>query len=97
MRTRTKLTSPPGQEPVDDRDVRGAEGYAPAFDLPREPKVPSRHRRLVVWLVVIVALALAGWIGFRILSTGQSEDPSLQQPTQPGDPSLEQPADPATP
>lgn len=76
---RTRLTTPPGQEPVDTRDQRDDEDHAPAFALPEEPRVPSRYLKPVVSVVTVVALLALAWWVFTIATSTQAFDPSLQQ------------------
>lgn len=79
MRTRTRLTTPPGQEPVDEVDDRGPERerYTRGLDLPTEPAVPSRLQRPVAVIATLVVLVALGFIAFRLSSAGQYEDPAL--------------------
>ncbi|MBW3620208.1 MAG: hypothetical protein KY461_08185 [Actinobacteria bacterium] len=79
MRTRTRLTTPPGEEPtVDDGlRVRDPERYSPALALPDEPDVPGRFRRPGVTLAVLALLAVLGYAGFQLANAGQFQDPSL--------------------
>lgn len=89
MRTRTWLTSPVDQAPAADERSADGERYVPGPGLPSEPRVPARHRGL---MLVITALA----IGIVVLSVlvirgqeGQREDPSV--PEGPEGPGGEQP------
>lgn len=78
MRTRTQLTTPPGQEPELSAPSRSsAEVYVPGLALPEEPAVPGRYRRLAVTLATIVVLALVGYGIFRAMTAGQTFDPAL--------------------
>lgn len=81
MPGRTWLTTPPGSEPLlDERGEPDRERYVPGLDLPREPRVPGRHRRAwVVAATVVIALLLVLavlWIG----EQSQQEDPSVPVP-----------------
>jgi hypothetical protein len=90
MRTRTLLTTPPGEEPVGD-DTPGRldpERYAPALALPREPRVPGRFRRLWISLTILVVVAVIGVAVFQLVTASQFQDPALSG----DDPSLEAPA-----
>ena len=81
MRTRTHLTTPPGQTPhTEDERRRDDERYSPGFAVPEEPSVPGRHRRTLVTLAVLVVLAAAAVLAFRWLTAGQGFDPALEQP-----------------
>lgn len=88
MRTRTRLTTPPGEEPASDEGVRlsDPERYSPALAVPAEPDVPGRYRRIGVVLGILVLLAILGYAGFQLANRGSFQDPSLD------DPSLQQPA-----
>ena len=78
MRTRTRLTSPSGQEPEATTPSRSAdEVYVPGLALPEEPSVPGRRRRLAVTLVVLVAFVVVGYGVFRAMTAGQTFDPAL--------------------
>jgi hypothetical protein len=81
MRTRTRLTSPPGEEPTADEaiETRTPERYSPALALPEEPDVPGRFRRVLVTVGVLALLALVGWGLLRLASAGQAEDPALDE------------------
>jgi hypothetical protein len=78
VRTRTWLTTPPDQSPIeDDRSAGDGERYVPAPGLPREPRVPGPHRRVklvlvaaAVTIVVVALLVLAG-------EEAQREDPAV--------------------
>ncbi|MGH3442156.1 MAG: hypothetical protein ACRDUY_08970 [Nitriliruptorales bacterium] len=78
MRTRTKLTTPPGSEPAPLADVGPTEIYSPGLTQPVEPRCPSRFRRVLTALVTLVVVAALGWLAFRLVTTGQADDPSLQ-------------------
>lgn len=78
MRTRTKLTTPPGSEPAPLADVEPVEDYSPALAAPAEPRYPSRWRRVITPLITLVLLAAIGWGVFRLVTAGQAQDPSLQ-------------------
>jgi hypothetical protein len=92
--SRTWLTTPPGDEPVtDERADDHGERYVPALDLPREPRVPGRYRR--IWVGAVAALALIMVAGAVVLigEQAQQEDPSV--PDVPGleDPTLDEAED----
>ena len=87
MRTRTQLTTPPGQEPeLSASSGPASETYVPGLMLPEEPSVPGRHRRLVVTVVTLVVLAVAGYGIFRAMTAGQTFDPALDPGFAPSDP-----------
>ena len=91
MRTRTHLTTPPGQEPELSAPSRsGDEAYVPGLAIPEEPHVPGRYRRLWVALGLVVVLALVAVVAFRVTTAGQGFDPALDPEVAPGD---EAPAD----
>lgn len=79
MRTRTLLTTPPGQEPtVEAASPRSdPERYSPALDLPREPSVPGRHRRGLIAAAILVVLAVTGVVAYRLVTVGQFQDPAV--------------------
>ncbi|MBW3577501.1 MAG: hypothetical protein KY462_07140 [Actinobacteria bacterium] len=82
MRSRTRLTAPPRQQPQPVGDGRGDELYGPTFAVPREPTVPSRWRGTVL---IVAAIAIAGLVAFAVVrasAAGQTSDPSLER----GDP-----------
>jgi hypothetical protein len=83
VRTRTYLTTPPGREPTDatGRAEVERERYVPALDLPSEPRVPGRHRRLLIVVSVIAVLVLVGLLLLRMVSASQSEDPAMTDPS----------------
>lgn len=87
MRTRTRLTSPPGVVPEASEQETTGEVYVPAPGLPEEPGVPGRHQRKLTILGIVLALLVALYVVFRIATAGQGFDPSLDVPSQ------EQPAD----
>jgi hypothetical protein len=83
VRTRTYLTTPPGSEPtsaVGGRDP-DAERYVPALELPREPRVPSRHRRAGLAAAALLTVAVVAFVLVRLGAAAQSEDPALSEPT----------------
>jgi hypothetical protein len=96
--TRTWLTTPPGEEPLaDSRGDEDEERYVPALDVPTEPRVPGRHRNLLVGagaVVLVLALVVAVVL---IGERAQQEDPSV--PDIPGieDPSMDEPEDASLP
>lgn len=78
MRTRTRLTTPPGQEPALSATSRpDHEVYVPGPSLPEEPRVPGRYRRRWTTVVVVAALVVLGYVAFRVMTAGQTFDPSL--------------------
>jgi hypothetical protein len=83
VRTRTYLTTPPGAEPTDHTGRREPDGerYVPALDLPTEPRVAGKHRRLLVILAVVAALGLLVFVLLRIGAAAQAEDPALSEPS----------------
>jgi hypothetical protein len=83
VRTRTYLTTPPGREPTDatGRAEDDRERYVRALDLPTEPRVPGKHRRLLIVLSVIAVLSLVGLLLLRMVSASQSEDPAMTDPS----------------
>lgn len=79
MRTRTRLTTPPGERPaLDDDGARADEAYVPGLALPEEPHIPGRRRRLWVTLAVVAVLAVIAYVSFRVATAGQSFDPALE-------------------
>lgn len=85
MRTRTRLTTPPGQVPVDDPGRRRSEleRYTRGLEVPTEPTVPSRAHRPLTIVAALILLTALGYLGFRLATVGQYEDPSLSDvPTQ---------------
>ncbi len=74
FRPRTKLTAPPGQEPL---SLQPREAYSPGFAVPDEPGAPSRGRTLVRSLVTLVVVVVVGYAAFRVATGGRAEDPSL--------------------
>ena len=94
MRTRTRLTTPPGQEPsLSSAGQPESEHYVPGLALPQEPRVPGRRRRLWVTLVVLAVLVVGGYIAFRVATAGQQFDPALDPQIEPG---VQAPADEAS-
>lgn len=84
---RTHLTSPPGVTPVLESDV-SSELYTPGLGVPVEPTVPMRHRGKVIAAVVVSGLVLSGWVAFRIATSGQDFDPSLDVQVEEFDPTI---------
>jgi hypothetical protein len=84
VRTRTYLTTPPGLAPSDSTGGSGPhdERYLPALDLPVEPRVPGRHRRLLVTLALVAGVLVIGAIAFRLTTASQAEDPAMTDPAQ---------------
>jgi hypothetical protein len=85
VRTRTYLTTPPGQRPTDatGRAEADDERYVPALDLPSEPRVAGRHRRLLLVLSVVTTLVLVVGGLFLLVTASQGEDPALSDPAMP--------------
>lgn len=80
MKTRTRLTTPPGQDPIGTAQQRPEdEHYVTALQLPEEPSVPGRHRRTWSALTIVLVLALAGYVVFRVATAGQGFDPALDR------------------
>lgn len=75
MRTRTLMTSPPGRSVTATGSLD--ELYAPGPRLPQEPRPPSRYRRVIVWTVALIAVALVALVAFKLLTAGQFQDPAL--------------------
>jgi hypothetical protein len=92
VRTRTRLTTPPGQEPVapHDEDDLG-ERYVPALAVPSEPRYPGRRRRLWMALLSVLVIAAVGYGAFRMVTAGQTFDPALNRGTDAQDQVIEQP------
>lgn len=85
VRTRTRLTTPPGREP-DAAGVRtDTETYVPGLALPREPRVPGKRESLWITLGVVAVLVIGGLVSFRVSTRGQEFDPALDLPSQFGD------------
>lgn len=90
MRTRTHLTTPPGQEPEATAPTRsGDETYVPGLAIPEEPHVPGRFRRLWLVLGVVAVLALIAFAVFRTATAGQTFDPALDPNFAPGEASVD--------
>lgn len=83
MRTRTRLTTPPGEEPAPPPSVTSPDGpadderYVPSFALPEEPRPPSPYRRAVILAVVLVVLVAAGWAILQVVTAGEDFDPAV--------------------
>lgn len=86
MRTRTRLTTPPGQEPALSEGPSASERYVPGLGLPEEPHTPGRRRRLWLTLAVLVLVVVGSYVAFRVATAGQQFDPAL-------DPGIQAPAD----
>jgi hypothetical protein len=85
--SRTWLTTPPGDEPVvDQRGDEHAERYVPPPDLPTEPRVPGRHRRLRIGLASVLVV-----IGLMVLVVLLGEQAQQEDPSVPDIPGLEDP------
>lgn len=92
MRTRTRLTTPPGQEPATPHaDDDAKERYVPGLALPDEPSHPGRYRRVWTTLLTIVLLATVAYVAFRLATAGQTFDPALNRDSGPEDQVIEQP------
>lgn len=83
LRGRTRLTTPPGEEPApaagrqpDDED------YLPFFAPPREPSPPGRSRSRLVAALVAAVLLVAGiaYAVVQLTEAGRTFDPSLPVP-----------------
>ncbi len=84
MRTRTLLTTPPGEQPTADSGIpRDREHYSRGFRVPAEPRVPGRYRTLAMSVLVLVVVAAAGYAAFTLLVRGQHQDPSLGGASEP--------------
>ncbi len=78
MRTRTRLTTPPGQQPTFELDESEAtERYMSGPEVPDEPRIPGRFRRLWLTLAVVVGVAALGVGIFFVSTSGQQFDPAL--------------------
>lgn len=79
MRTRTRLTTPPGGAPADDFGGRTSQGehYSRGPQIPTEPRVRRRYRRVVLVLLTVLILGALAYGGYRIATSGQYQDPSL--------------------
>ncbi|MDX1659019.1 MAG: hypothetical protein R3343_09385 [Nitriliruptorales bacterium] len=78
MQGRTRLTTPPGEEPADPISGKATqELYSGGFDRPSEPHVPGRHRRKLITLVALVILGAVGYVGYVVTTQGQFQDPAL--------------------
>lgn len=75
MRTRTRLTTPPGHQPTLESEA--TEWYVAGPGLPEEPGVPGRFRRLWLTLAVVVGVAALGVGIFFVSTSGQQFDPAL--------------------
>lgn len=94
METHTELTTPPGRTPRSEAPSAPAdEAYVPGLAAPREPGLPSRLRRVLLF-VGLGVLAVAVVLGIaQLVMGGQSFDPSLggtdPQQTTPDEPAPE--------
>lgn len=91
MQTRTRLTTPPGDEPAPVPSARGGEAshageaYVPAFVVPTEPHVGSRYRPVLLLIAVVVALIVLAYGVLQIVTSGEDFDPAVgNQPGVPG-------------
>jgi hypothetical protein len=92
VRTRTRLTTPPGQEPAAPHaDDEVPERYVPGLALPHEPGHPGRFRRVWTVLLTIVLLATVAYVAFLVATSGQTFDPALNRDSGPEDQIIEQP------
>ena len=82
-RGRTRLTTPPGQEPA---PAAGAgsdeEHYLPAFALPEEPAYATRYRWAYLTVAVLLVVAGIAYAVIQVTSASRTFDPSLQFPGQ---------------
>lgn len=82
-RGRTRLTTPPGQEPA---PAAGAgsddERYLPAYALPEEPTYGSRYRWASLTVAVLLVVAGIAYVVLQLTSASRTFDPSLQFPGQ---------------
>jgi hypothetical protein len=81
MRTRTRLTTPPGQEPVLDEagPDRSQERYSPGLAVPTEDRVASRWRPLALSVAALVVVAAVGYGLWQLGAASQQEDPALSE------------------
>lgn len=79
MRTRTRLSTPPGQEPEPEAGPDRDERYLPGFALPREPRVPRPGARLARFVLAIVAVLAVAALAVRIVGATEDRDPALPQ------------------
>jgi hypothetical protein len=90
VQTRTRLTTPPGQEPALASGARSdVETYVGGLALPSEPRVPGRRRRLWVVLGALALVAVGAWLAFRVATAGQTFDPALDTNFEPSGTSTE--------
>lgn len=78
MPGRTRLTTPPGEEPEAGQPDTD-EVYSAGFALPREPRVASRWQRAGAVLAVLLLLAVGGYWLYLGISARQAQDPALTQ------------------
>jgi hypothetical protein len=64
----------------------------PGLQLPTEPSHAGRRRRLGVALIAIALVVLIGYVGFRVVTAGQTFDPALNRGTGADDQVIEQPS-----
>lgn len=83
-RGRTRLTTPPGEEPAPAAGDGSPEDahYLPALDIPTEPRHPSRFRWLYVTVAGVVLVAAVAVAVLQLTSASRTFDPSLQFPGQ---------------
>lgn len=90
MRTRTHLTTPPGVEPVLSGTAgESGEVWLHALELPTEPRVPSRWRRLWTTLALVVVLGTVGYLALQVMTAGEDQDPALDPAFRPTEPSTD--------
>ena len=80
IRTRTTLTTRPGDAPLEGA-TSGPPGefWYPALALPKEPSLPSRWRPLLIALVIATIIVSALYGGWRITQRGTNFDPALDR------------------
>ena len=98
MKGRTRLTTPPGEEPASELSGDAtSELYSHGFERPTEPDIPGRHRTKLIAVAVVIVLAALGYVGFVLATEGQFQDPALSEllpgneDTATPDPTTEQP------
>ena len=97
MQTRTRLTTPPGEEPAPPPSIGSsvdpAQGdrYVPGLALPTEPSPPSRYRKAIIIALIIGVLALVGYVALQVVTAGEDFDPAVGE--NPGESTTEQPTD----
>ena len=80
MRTRTTLTTSPGEAPADTSSPGPAgEYWYPALDLPSEPVLPSRFRPWAIGVLILSIVAASLYGAWRITQRGTNFDPALDR------------------